>query len=174
MEDTGRQIISQDIQIHKKVLIALDYDPTAQQVAEKGYSLAKAMNAEVVLVHVVAEDAYYSSLTYSPIMGFNGFISSDPALLVNTDELKKASEDFLDKSKKHLGDENITTMVVEGDFAEGILESAKDLKADLIIMGSHSKRWLEKVLMGGVTEQVFNKTTIPLLIIPTKEDKSKS
>ena len=51
----------------KKILIALDYDPTAQKVAEAGFSLAKAMGANVVLIHVVADIMYYSSMAYSPI-----------------------------------------------------------------------------------------------------------
>jgi nucleotide-binding universal stress UspA family protein len=45
----------------KKVLIALDYDPTAQKVAETGYSLAKTMGAEVILLHVISDPVYYSS-----------------------------------------------------------------------------------------------------------------
>jgi nucleotide-binding universal stress UspA family protein len=45
----------------KKVLIALDYDPTAQKVAETGYSLAKAMGAEVILLHAISDPVYYSS-----------------------------------------------------------------------------------------------------------------
>jgi nucleotide-binding universal stress UspA family protein len=42
----------------KKILIALDYNPTAQQVAETGYKLAKSMNAKVLLLHVVADYTY--------------------------------------------------------------------------------------------------------------------
>ena len=49
----------------KKVLIALDYNPTAQKVAETGYSISKAMNAEVILLHVISDPVYYSSIEYS-------------------------------------------------------------------------------------------------------------
>ena len=56
----------------KKVLIALDYDPTAQKVAETGNLLAGSMNAEVILLHVISDPVYYSSMDYSPIMGFSG------------------------------------------------------------------------------------------------------
>jgi nucleotide-binding universal stress UspA family protein len=152
----------------QRVLIALDYDPTAQKVAETGYSIANAMNAEVTLLHVIAEQRYYSALSYSPIMGYTGYSNIDPALNLNTDDVKKASYDFLDKSRQHLGGEKIKTIVAEGDFAESILEQANDLKADLIVMGTHSKRWLEKVIMGSVAEKVLKHSTIPLLIIPTK------
>jgi len=153
----------------KKVLIALDYDPTAQKVAETGFSLAKTLAAEVTLLHVIADATYYSSLEYSPITGFMGFDASDISHLLDEDGLKKASQHYLDKSKKHLGDDNIKTLVKEGDSAETILKTAKDLHADIIVMGSHSRRWLEEILIGSVTEKVLHHTSIPLFIIPTKK-----
>jgi len=45
----------------KNLLIALDYDPTAQKVAEIGFSLAKTMNAKVTLLHVMADLIYHSN-----------------------------------------------------------------------------------------------------------------
>lgn len=152
----------------KKVLIAVDYDPTAKKVAEKGFSLAKSLNAEVTLLHVIADNAYYSSLGTSPIMGFNGFNPNDFFQYVNDEGLTKASEYFLEKMKHHFDDETITTMVEQGDFAEVILKTAKNLHADVIVMGSHSRRWLEQILLGGITEKVLNNTSIPLFIVPIK------
>ena len=100
----------------KKVLIALDYDLSSQKVAETGFSLAKSMGADVVLLHVIAEAAYYSSLEYSPILGFTGYMDMGPVQLDSVDGLKNASLSFLDKIKHHLGDKNIETHVKEGDF----------------------------------------------------------
>ncbi len=57
----------------KKILVAIDYDPSAEKVAETGHALAQAMKAELVLLHVIAEPSYYSSMEFSPIMGFTGF-----------------------------------------------------------------------------------------------------
>ena len=62
-------------------------------------------------------------------------------------------------------------MVEEGDFAEVILKTARHIHADIIVMGSHSRRWLDKILMGSVTEKVLHRTSIPLFIIPTKGNK---
>ena len=154
----------------KTVLIALDYHPTAQKVAETGFSLAKSMGADVILLHVISDPVYYSSMEYSPIMGFTGFMDSGPIQFDNAD-LKKAAQHFLDKSKHHLGDQTIQTRVNEnnGDFAESILKTAKDLHADIIVMGSHARRWLDEILMGSVTENVLHHTSIPLFIIPTKK-----
>lgn len=153
----------------KKVLIALDYDPTAQKVAETGFSLARAMKAEIFLLHVISDPVYYSSTEYSPIMGFSGFMETAQFQLDNVDSLKKASLFFLEKSKHHLGDSTIKTLVKEGELAESILETAKDLHIDIIVIGSHSRRWLDEILIGSVAEKVLHQTSVPLFIIPTKQ-----
>jgi nucleotide-binding universal stress UspA family protein len=153
----------------QKVLIALDYNPTAQKVAESGFSLAKSIGAEITLLHVISDPVYYSSTEYSPIMGFTGFRDQGQLQLDSIDALKKVSQQFLDKSKLHLGDKTIQTLVEEGDFAESILKVAKDLHADIIVMGTHSRKWLENIVMGSVTEKVLNHTSIPMFIIPTKK-----
>ena len=153
----------------KKVLIALDYDPTAQKVAEEGFSLAKSMDAKVILLHVITDPIYYSSVEYSPIMGFNGYMETSQFQMNSIDSLKNATEVFLEKSKKHLGDKTIKTMVLEGDLSESILKAAKDVHANLIVMGSHSRKWLENIVMGSVTEKVLHHTLLPLFIVPTKK-----
>jgi nucleotide-binding universal stress UspA family protein len=104
-------------------------------------------------------------------MGFSGYMELDPIQLESIDGLIKASQVFLDKSKEHLGDETIKTLVKEGDFADTILKTAKSEHADVIVMGSHSRKWLENMVMGSVTEKVLHHTSIPLLIIPTKKHK---
>ncbi|WP_462251155.1 universal stress protein [Ferruginibacter sp.] len=155
----------------KKVLIALDYDPTAQKIAEDGFALAKAMSAQVVLLHIVADPVYYSSAMYSPIMGFGGYMDTEIMQPDIVDHLKKTSHNFLEKSKKHLGDDTIEIMVTEGDVADAIVTAAKNITANVIVMGSHSRKWLEQIVMGSVTENVLRQTSIPLFIIPTKEQQ---
>jgi len=152
----------------KKILIALDYNPNAQQIAETGYALAKAMGAGVVLLHVMAEASYYATYEYSPIMGFNSFMVPDPLLPNTLDEIKKSAAEFLGKSREHLGDEAITTMVEEGDIANTIVQTADAVQANIIVMGSHSRSGLEKILMGSVTGRVLHHSSIPLFIIPSK------
>lgn len=153
----------------KKILIALDYDPTAQTVAETGHKLAKAMKARTILLHVISDATYYSSLNYSPIMGFGGFSSIDTIQTETAEELKKVAQNYLDKSKQHLGDEKIQIVVRSGDFGETILKTATDLNVDIIVMGTHSRRGLKKILVGSVAENVLHHSLIPLFIIPTRD-----
>ena len=153
----------------KKVLIALDYDKTAKKVAESGYSMAKAMEAEVVLLHVISDPVYYSSTEYSPILGLTDPLGVDPLNFDNPDRLRTVSQHFLDAMKSQLHDDTVQTLLQEGDFADSILKAAKSLHADIIVMGSHSHKWLENIIIGSVTEKVLRQTTIPLFIIPTKK-----
>jgi nucleotide-binding universal stress UspA family protein len=152
----------------KNILIALDYNPTAQKVAETGYSLAKAMKAKTTLLHVVSDVTYYSSLDYSPIMGFGGFSAAYTAQPDTIGEIKKVAQTYLDNSRHHLGDEQIQTVVKSGEYGETILKTATELGADIIVMGTHSKRGLEKLLVGSVAENVLHHSLIPVLIIPTR------
>jgi len=153
----------------KKVLIALDYDPTAQKVAEQGFSLAKSMGAEVTLLHVITDPTYYASTDFSPIMGIGGYIETAQIQIDTVDGLKDAAQYFLEKTKQHLEDESIQTVINEGDIADTILETAKKIQADIIVLGSHSQKWLENILVGSVTEEVLKETRIPVFVIPTKK-----
>jgi len=154
----------------KKVLIALDLDPTAQIVAEFGFSLAESMNAEVFLLHVIVDGTFYTKGTF-PIMGYTGFIVSPLIFENSTNDAKDEAQKYLDSIKVHLGDETLQTVIKEGNASEMILNTASELNANLIIVGSHSRRWLEEILMGSVTETVLHRSNIPLFIVPTKESK---
>ena len=143
----------------KKVLIAMDYDETSQKVAEVGYSLATAMKAETILIHVISEQpVYYSSYTYMRELRVD--VLSD---------LKKSTQEFLNKAKKLLGNESVITILKEGEIADTILKTARELKVDVIVMGSHSRKWLENIIMGSEAENVLKMSTVPLFIIPTKK-----
>jgi nucleotide-binding universal stress UspA family protein len=155
----------------KKVLIALDYSPTAQKVAETGFLLGKSLNAEVTLLHVITDPKFYATTGFSPIMGYNGYVDVSPTVLESIEGLKDASLQYLEKTKQHLGDDSIQTLVNEGDIAVTILSTAGEVHADIIVMGSHSQKWLENIIMGSVTESVMNQSTIPLFIIPTRKDQ---
>jgi len=149
----------------KNVLIALDYNPTAQKIAELGFAFAAAMQAKITLATIYENYTDYTPVIYDPIMGFTGYTESDK---ISQELILTKSQKFLEKTKKHLGDENISIIVKEGSSAEEILNIAKEIKADLIVIGSHSKRWLDKLIIGSTTEKVLKHSKIPMLIIPTK------
>jgi nucleotide-binding universal stress UspA family protein len=151
----------------KKICIALDTSPSAEKIAELGYSYAKALKAEVTLIHVINDMSYYS-MNYDPIMGYAGFLTNNTIELV--EDLKKESEKFLVASAKHLKDDTIKTAVLDGDPSSAILEFANNWKADLIVMGTHSRSGFANLLMGSIAVEVVKHSKIPTLIIPTKDN----
>ncbi|MBO9682762.1 MAG: universal stress protein [Flavisolibacter sp.] len=152
----------------KTILVALDYEPSAQKIADTGLTFAKSMKAEMILLHVVPESSYYSSLKYSPILGFETLSAINVVETENELELTKTAEDFLETIRRNLGDESITILVKTGDLGENVLEVAKNRKADMIVIGTHHKRGIEKILSGSVAEKVFHHSPVPLLIIPVE------
>jgi len=148
-----------------KILIALDFDPSSVKVAEAGFNLAKAMDAKVVLLHVKIQLVNYS-LTYKKLGALN---------LESIEDLEVAAQNFIENSKNNLDESLIRTIVKEGDFAVSILDAAKEMKVDVIVIGSHSTRWVEEIVQGRVTNRVLQQSKIPLLIIPTsKNDKTNT
>jgi nucleotide-binding universal stress UspA family protein len=152
----------------KKILIALDYDPSAEKIAQTGYAIAKGLGAQTTLLHVVADAGYYSDISYSPIMGFNGFLYPGIDEMLVKDLLEE-SHKFLNSSKDHLGDSQIETLVKEGEFVSTIIETAKEISADLIVLGTHSRRGLDRLLSGSIAEKMVQQSDIPLLIVPNTQ-----
>ena len=142
----------------KKILIVLDLHPSEKKIIETGYALAKDMKATVVLLYVKIDLMNYT-LTYKKVGELKPF---------NLDNFEVAANDFLEKSKKNLLDDMIQAVVKQGDFAESILNASKEMKIDVIVMGSHNTSWLEEIVIGRVTNEDLQQTEIPILIIPTR------
>ncbi len=152
----------------KKVVIAIDYAPVAQKVAELGYDLAKSIKAEIILVHIIEDVVYYSSTVYDPIMGFGGF--TNPAFLGSDAQkiIEKEAYIFLEKIRMYLNDKDIKNLVAHGKIADSILQIAKKEKCDLIVIGTHGRTTLEELLLGSTAHKLIKYSTIPIYIIPTK------
>ncbi|MUP45726.1 universal stress protein [Gramella sp. BOM4] len=152
----------------EKVLIGMDYNPSSEQVARKGYELAKRLGAEVCLIHVLADVSYYG-VNYPTFMGYEGYNEMQVDLNVIS-ELRNVAKDFIDTAAKHLNDESVITHMAEGPTSTAILEYAKKWNADMIVMGTHSHSVLEKVLMGTTASRVLEKTEIPVYMVPIKKE----
>lgn len=142
----------------------MDFHPTSEKVAEVGFAMAKSLGAEVVLLHVKVRVVDYSLI----------YKTMGTLRLENVEELALAAEHFLKNSKHKLSEDLVKTVVKEGDFAVSILDAAKEMAIDLIVMGSNSTRWLEEIVLGRVTNKVLQQSKIPLLIVPTRKNDSSN
>ena len=155
----------------KKVLIALNYNSSAKKIAKAGYLVAKALDAEILFLHVLSVPMFYNTANYDPMMGFSSFPAFDPELPDVSEKLRAASQNFLEEIREYFGDLSINILIKEGDYSETIIETANLINADLIVLGFHYEQWLERMIITSTTEKILEVSTIPLLIIPIKETK---
>jgi nucleotide-binding universal stress UspA family protein len=106
-------------------------------------------------------------MSYSPIMGYEGFMAENTLLL--GEGIKNQANNFLKSTAKYLGDENLETAILEGNTTDAILEFAKQEHVDLMVLGSHIHSGLYKLFISATAASVLKHSTIPLLIIPTSE-----
>jgi nucleotide-binding universal stress UspA family protein len=89
------------------------------------------------------------------------------------DVQNQLSENLIEKTIKKFGNGLQVTHFNEfGDTADGIISCSKEFGADLIVIGTHSRSGIDRLLMGSVAEHVVRHSEIPVLVVPLKESES--
>ena len=141
----------------KHILVPIDGSPTSQLAVEKAISLAKAFDSKVTAIFVI--EPY-------PFTG----VGTDFAYL-QTEYLSAASAEAnaAIKSAKAIfvaADVAVDTAIVESSNAwRGIVQKAASAQTDLIVIGSHGRSGLEKLVLGSVTQAVLSHTELPVLVV---------
>jgi nucleotide-binding universal stress UspA family protein len=141
----------------KHILIPADGSDNAQRAIDKAIGLALAFKSQVTAIYVIDPYAFTGAGT-DFAYGHIEYLSA--ATAESTQALKVAKAAF-----QAVGIE-ISTMVVEGHgIYKGILETATQLGVDLIVIGSHGRSGLEKLILGSVTSQVLSHAHLPVLVV---------
>jgi len=141
----------------KHILIPVDGSPTAQKAVETAAGLAKAFGSSVTAIYVI--DPY-------PFTGLGSDFAYGQAeyLSAAAIEAKEATE-AAQKALQQVG-VSVNISVVEAHAAwRGILETAAKVGADLIVMGSHGRHGLEKMVLGSVAQRVLSHSTLPVFVV---------
>jgi nucleotide-binding universal stress UspA family protein len=79
------------------------------------------------------------------------------------------SENIVDQTiRKFAADMQVTHFTEYGSTADGIITCAKEFNADIIVIGTHSRTGLDRLLMGSVSEHVVRHSPVPVLVVPLK------
>ncbi len=141
----------------KHILVPVDGSPTAQKAVEKAAGLARAFGSEVTALYVI--DPY-------PFTGLGSDFAYGQAeyLAAATAEASEATEAA--RATLAAAGVQVDTRVSEAHAAwRGILETAEALGADLIVMGSHGRRGLEKLVLGSVAQRVLAQAQVPVMVV---------
>jgi universal stress protein A len=145
--------------VPKLILVPIDFSANAEQALDYACALAGKLGSTVCLVHAVS----------SPPSALQVALSED--ILEN---LVKEHREALDKiagERRALASFGEVTIEV-GDPRDAIVGTARALGADLIVMGTHGRRGLSRVMMGSVAEDVIRHAPCPVLVVRATEGKS--
>ncbi len=141
----------------KNILVPVDFSDATATVVARATDLAKALQAQITLLHVVAPEPDF--VGYEP-----GPQSVRDTVAKHVHEEHKQLKE-LEKQTAAQGIQ-VTSLLIQGYTAEKILKECEHLKPDLVVMGSHGHSALHQLLVGSVTEGVLRKVTCPVVVVP--------
>jgi nucleotide-binding universal stress UspA family protein len=148
-----------------KILIGIDDSTYAHNAAAYGFDIAHTYKAAVGLVHIIEPAAFPPEPNDSLIGMPMGTMGVDQAELV--DLQAQQSSVVIDAIKKeYAGELEVTSFTEFNITADGIISCAQQFNADLIVIGTHGRTGLDRLLMGSVAENVVRHSTIPVLVVP--------
>lgn len=137
----------------KNILVPTDFSEGAEEALTYACELASRLDATIHLVNVVGIPALGV-----PEMGVALTATVIDQLIADN---QKALEIAGDKCAARIGE----TILKTGDARDSINAAAKEVKADLIVMGTHGRRGVSRVLLGSVAESVVRTSSCPVLTI---------
>jgi nucleotide-binding universal stress UspA family protein len=152
----------------KKILAPTDLSPFSANGVRYAFNLARALGAEVILAHAVSTREFMSHATSLKITS-SGAETNDllgKLLEVHEQPLQK----FMEEQLVSVGvDLNVQPIVEMGDAHSLIVKWASDKAVDLIVMSTHGRSGLPRMILGSVTEKVLRSASCPVLAIPSHE-----
>lgn len=134
------------------ILVPIDFSQSSDQALDFARELAAKLEADMHLLSVVAIPSYGV-----PELGVGVTAPMIEAMLTDN----QAALDQLVRDRRLVA----KTHVRAGDARDVILQTAEELKADLIVMGTHGRRGISRALLGSVAEMVVRTSPVPVLTV---------
>lgn len=144
----------------KKILVAVDGSDHSLKAVDYAASISKAMNADLCILFVLRNQSLPK--------GVLAYADAEHIIGGNKDILEKMAADIITSAKeraaKH-GVQSISTEVKTGPVARSIVANAKDINADMIVIGTRGVGNIEATLRGGVSHRVELLAKCPVLSV---------
>ena len=139
----------------KRILCPTDFSAIAEKSVEYAVFLASSHNAELQLLHVVDH-----------LHGFDNYLILSMAPHEISERMEKHANEDLNEVVNQIKETVKTEKAVRhGKASVQIIEMAREMKADLIVMGSHGRTGLSHVIIGSVAEAVVRHAFCPVLVV---------
>ncbi len=142
----------------KNIAVGIDFSDSAGPVLERAADLAAALHAHLHLVHI-----------YAPEPDFVGYAEyAYPGEDEREEELREEKNkirEWIDALKKRGID--ASGYMREGDTVHGLLEFAEKREASMLVIGTHGRGFVERLLLGSVAEGIIRHATFPVVVVPS-------
>jgi nucleotide-binding universal stress UspA family protein len=146
--------------MYKRILLATDGSKLSQKAVEHALGLADLTGAEVVALKIVPR---------YPQTYFEGGVALAATEIARIEKQWQAEAMETVNAVKALGQKRevkVKPVTAKGDLvAEAVIATAKRQKCDLIVMASHGRRGIKRLLLGSETQQVLTHSHIPVLVL---------
>jgi nucleotide-binding universal stress UspA family protein len=149
-----------EIAVFQRILVPTDGSPRSDRAVKAAAKLARRTHGSITIFHAVPA---YVSPYYS-----DGFILDWPDEGHYRKQASAAAKKLLDKAKALAIQSKVPAFTLEGyssDPAAAILAAASKSKADAILMASHGRKGLEKLILGSETQKVLARSRLPVVVI---------
>lgn len=147
----------------KTILTPIDFSGITESVVAEATALAQAQKGRIILVNIIQPPIITAE--YAPYL-------ENIAEIISVSERTVAKQ--LARLEMRLKDDGVAceTLMFNGDPVKIILDQARELEADYIVMGSHGHTAFYDLLVGSTTHGVLLKAPCPVLIVPAPKKKS--
>ena len=144
---------------YQHILVAVDGSPTSDHAVAQAAALARATGGRIRLWNVM-----------DPLAHISGFERPEVYSQEVLPRLRQAGEALLQQACAHVKQQGVVvdTVLIENlntRVAQLVVEHASAWGADLIVLGTHGRRGLERVLMGSDAEQIARTSPVPVLLV---------
>jgi nucleotide-binding universal stress UspA family protein len=147
----------------RRILVPIDGSVTSRRGLDEAIVLAKDQSAKIFLLHVVDEHVVttsFDAVIYVPANYVDGVLTA----------LRNQGKRMLDRAvarirKARVKVDPILVETVAGGVADTILAQARKCKADLIVLGTHGRRGVSRLVLGSDAEGVVDGSRVPVLLV---------
>ena len=140
---------------YNRILIAVDDSPESMKAAKCGFELARCLQAVVAVLYVVNKD--------KEVVNADLGITREESRHVL---LEEANDTIAQYIKMFDGRTEVFRFTPEGTPEKEILQTADEWRADLIVMGTHTRSRIDRILTGSLAEHIIRHARIPVLVTP--------
>lgn len=152
--------------MYTRILVAVDGSNTSRRAFEAALALAKSHGAVLRPFYVVENTPmYFEAPGYDPSILRNRLIEEGKELRA------EFAKEMAEQGVK--GDPAVSEASSLGDVSDIVLKAAAEFNADLLVMGTHGRRGVQRLILGSVAEGCVRQATIPVLLIPSAASQKK-